>query len=168
MEHGFVDADGAPRTDAGHSLPAAAHSYTRRPHMNESLLPAQRLAIARHAAAPRHYGLYRHALYRLLWSCGETASAGEDPAILGGVALFHGRARYGDRHPKGEDTGGKRPLPLRHAQPRGVPQGPAADAPGGEISPPRPHVHRYLRRLSRPGGGGNGDRERPLPETSLR
>ena len=114
--------------------------------MNESLLPAQRLAIARN---PQRPGItdYIDMLFTDFVELRGDRLCGEDPAILGGVALFHGAPVTVIGTRKGKTL---------EENVRGVSQGPAADAPGGEISPPRPHVHRYLRRLSRHGGGGTG------------
>ena len=57
--------------------------------MNESLLPAQRLAIARN---PQRPGItdYIDMLFTDFVELRGDRLCGEDPAILGGVALFHG------------------------------------------------------------------------------
>ena len=70
-------------------------------------------------------------------SSGATACARDDAGILGGIALFHGRPVTVIGHRKGRTLEENLRLQLRHARPRGLPQGPAADAAGGEVPPSR-------------------------------
>lgn len=57
--------------------------------MNENLTPAQRVAIARN---PQRPGIteYLEGLFTDFFELRGDRSCGEDPAILGGVALYHG------------------------------------------------------------------------------
>ncbi len=56
----------------------------------EELTAAQHLAIARHSDGPMWRIMWEPSLQTFL-SSGVTGLCGEDPAILGGVAMFHGR-----------------------------------------------------------------------------
>ena len=58
--------------------------------MNEKLTAAERVAIARHPQRP-NISDYIEALFTDFFECRGDRLCGEDAAILGGVALFHGR-----------------------------------------------------------------------------
>ena len=57
--------------------------------MNEKLTAAQRVAIARHPQRP-NISDYIGALFTDFFECRGDRLCGEDAAILGGVAMFHG------------------------------------------------------------------------------
>ena len=52
----------------------------------------------------------------------------DDASIVGGLARFAGQTRDGDRPPEGPRHQGEAAAQLRHAAPRGLPQGAAPDA----------------------------------------
>lgn len=74
--------------------------------MSDTLTAAQRVAIARHPQRP-NINDYIQALFTDFFEQKGDRLCGEDPAILGGIALYHGRPCHGHRHPEGEGPGGK-------------------------------------------------------------
>ena len=87
----------------------------------------------------------------------------DDKAIVGGLARLGDQSVMIIGHQKGRDTK-VQPLPeLRHAEPRGVPEGPPPDEARGEIPEAGDHAAGHAGRLSGPrsGGAGTGRSHRP-------
>ena len=95
--------------------------------MAEILTAAQRVALARHIARPGTADFIAALFTDFFEQQGDRQSR-EDPSILGGIALYHGRPVTVIGTPEGQDSGGKCGLQLRYARAGGLPQGPAADA----------------------------------------
>ena len=88
------------------------------------------------SAASLHARLHRACCSPISRSCTATAPSPTTPAIVGGLARFNGAAVHGDRPPEGPRHQGEDPAQLRHAAPRGLPQGAAPDAAGREVRLP--------------------------------
>ena len=71
----------------------------------------------------------------------------------------------GRRPPEGQRHARQRGAQLRHAPPRGVPQGAAADRLRGPAGTAAAHLHRHPRRLSRACRPRSATRARPSPAT---
>ncbi len=89
----------------------------------------------------------------------------DDPAIVGGIATLKGQPVTVIAIDKGKDMRERVQPQLWRSQPRGLPQGPAPDAPGGEIPPAGGVLCGHLRGLLRHGrrgaGPGAGHRREP-------
>ena len=144
-----------------HPRPAAEAPRERRTAMAEKTA-AERVALARHPQRPNITD-YIDGLFTDFFEQRGDRACREDPAILGGIALFHGRPVTVIGHPEGQNAGGKPPVQLRDAGAGGLPQGSAAHEAGGEVPPPYIYLYRHRRGLPRPGGRGARVRARPSP-----
>ncbi len=91
---------------------------------------------------------YIDGLFTISLSSGGDRACREDPAILGGVALFHGRpvpSSAPGRAKRWRKTSGT----TSGCRAGGLPQGSAAHEAGGEVPPPYFYLHRHRRGLSR-------------------
>ena len=67
----------------------------------------------------------------------------DDPAMIGGMARFHGEPCMVLGTQKGRDTEQKLFRNFGMPKPEGLPQGVAPDAPGAQVRPPHIHLHRH-------------------------
>lgn len=112
--------------------------------MSEPLTAAQRVAIARHPQRPNITD-YIQALFTDFFEQKGDRLCGEDAAILGGVALYHGRPVTVIGTRKGKTLEENLKCNFGMPNPEGYRKAHAADAAGGEVPPPHPHVYRHLR-----------------------
>ena len=90
---------------------------------------AERVALARHPQRPNITD-YIAGLFTDFFEQRGDRACREDPAVLGGIALFHGQPITVIGTRKGKNLAGA----------GGLPQGPAADEAGGKV----PSSHFYL------------------------
>ena len=76
-------------------------------------------------------------------------SYSDDPAIVGGHGALQWRAVHGHRAPEGSRHQGKDLPQFRHAAPRRLSQGAAADEARREVRPPAVYFYRHAGRVSR-------------------
>ncbi len=82
------------------------------------LTPWQRTMVARHPARP-HFNQYAEALFEDFVPLAGDRGFGEDPAIIGGPARFHGNAVMVIGHHKGSDTASRVAHNFGMARPEG-------------------------------------------------
>ena len=113
------------------------------------LTPWQKTQVARHPNRP--YMLdYVSALFTEFIEVHGDRRYGDDPALVTGLRALQGPARRAGRPPEGPRHQAEDLPQLRHAEARGLPQGAARDAAGGEVRPADLHLRRHPRRLSGP------------------
>jgi len=113
----------------------------------------RRVQLARHPQRPRTLDLIALIFDDFAELHGDR-SFRDDPAIVGGPAMLDGRPVMVIGHQKGKDTESNIFRNFGSPIPRGVPQGPAPDAPGGQAGDPARHLPRHGRCLPRPRGRG--------------
>ena len=114
----------------------------RTAHIFRDLTPWQVSQLARHPARPYTLDYIRVICDEFQELAGDRAFA-DDDAIVGGLARIDGRSVMIIGHQKGRDTKSQDQAQLRHAAPRGLPQGAAPDEAGRTLRPADPHLHRH-------------------------
>lgn len=113
----------------------------------ENLTPWQRVQLARASGRPTTLDVLEKAFQDFIELHGDRAFA-DDPAIVGGSPTWRGEGGGGGA-PEGPGHQGEPPAQLRHAPPRGVPQGHAPHGPGGPFRLPLSHLRGHPRGLPR-------------------
>ena len=120
--------------------------------MSEPLTAAARVAIARHPQRPNITD-YIEALFTDFFEQKGDRLCGEDAAILGGVALYHGRPVTVIGTRKGKTLEENLKCNFGMPNPEGYRKALRLMRQAEKFRP-HPHVYRHLRRLSWPGGRG--------------
>ena len=117
--------------------------------------------IARHKDRPRTRDYIGYLIDGFEELKGDRLRA-DDPAIVGGLGWFEGRAVLVVGPPEGQDARRAGAAQLGHGQARGLPQGPAPVLAGRASRPPRADLRRHAGRVPRRGrrGGRPGARHR--------
>ena len=115
-----------------------------RAEIYRNLTPMQRVMVARHPRRPYTLDYVSTIFTDFIELHGDRASA-DDPAIVGGWARLDGESVMVIGHQKGRDTKENLQAQLRHAAPRGLPQGAAPDEARREVRRAGHHLHRHAR-----------------------
>ena len=113
-----------------------------------NLTPIQRVMVARHPRRP--YTLdYLSTIFTDFIELHGDRLYMDDPAVVGGWARSGRRVGDGDRTPEGPRHEGESQAQLRHAPPRGLPEGAPAHEARRQVRRAGHHPDRHARRLSR-------------------